>query len=150
MEKSGEKGEAGATSQSTREEADLLENSTKKAKMHMEGLSQEDTIVQETPQNNPVVDVSMMDGNAGSKEVTATEMDMKRRTISYADVCLGVNGKIQRDESSEEDFFDLDDMDEEESEEDEEDTEKMSKADEDPLCPVVRVSKEEIKEAQKP
>lgn len=124
---SGQRGSEGnGTEEPTGEEADLLARSTKKAKMHEAELSQPETIIEETP-----LDVNM-EGEKRRVETqlkiqTVTEMAMKRKMVSYADVCLGINGYLKDDDSSDDDLFGLESMDDDSSSEEEVNEEHMSR-----------------------
>ncbi|KAJ1431333.1 hypothetical protein SESBI_07185 [Sesbania bispinosa] len=138
----------------SREEADQLARSTKKAKMEAGVSSSEDeTVVMETYllENNAATEVS--------KEATTIGMKMERGVVSYRDLCLGKDNMCSEDEGS----SDSEESDEDDShdrsyvaeEEDEDDTsgEEASLDEEndapigDARCPVVKVSREERKNA---
>lgn len=136
----------------SREEADQLARSTKKAKMLEQDSPMEVSVVQETPLET-VGGVTDPLGEGGDKKSdifpTATGEALRRKVISYADVCMGNNGKRMDESESEDDMFLDSDMEEESSEEKEQAIETEPK-DEDPLCPVMKVTKEELRKAQKP
>lgn len=72
-----------------------------------------------------------------------------RKLVSYKDICVGINGNNLGDEDDEEDYINNSGSDaEEEDDELEEGDEEM--VPQDPLCPVIKVSKQELKEACKP
>lgn len=71
------------------------------------------------------------------------------KLVSYKDICVGINGNDLGDEDDEEDYINNSGSDaEEEDDELEEGDEEM--VPQDPLCPVIKVSKQELKEACKP
>lgn len=77
---------------------------------------------------------------------TATGMALNKKVVSYADVCLGINGNMYDNDSSEDDGPLGVDTNCESS--DDEVLKDVNEPEEDPLCPVFKVTKEELKEAQ--
>ncbi|KAJ1425768.1 Ribonuclease H-like superfamily [Sesbania bispinosa] len=127
----------------TSEETDILVRSTKKQKQGLvnnsptvrevlENESQSTTVVKETP-------------NMGNATLfpTATSMHLSRKTVSYRDICAGNNGGNEPDGyvESESEYSD--------SGEDSSDNGNMFDeellASWDPLCPIVKISREEKK-----
>lgn len=134
--------EGSTAAEKSGEEVDQLARSTKKAKMVEESESLPCAVVAESPLENAQV------GSTPSEFMTATEIAMKRKVISYADICIGVNGAGKGGDTSDEEGFLEDLMEEEASEEEEGEEKEKGEHEEDHLCPVVKISKEEIKEAQ--
>ncbi|KAJ1415939.1 Ribonuclease H-like superfamily [Sesbania bispinosa] len=143
----------------SKEETDNLARSTKKQKpslvegsvensRSMEYVSQSDMVVKET---QLLENSSSPSPATVSKELfpTATGMKLTRNLISYKDICMGTNGGVNSDSSTPEgsDNSSSDSEDDETSEEeDSEDSEDESYlASCDPLCPLVKITREEKK-----
>ncbi|KAJ1429095.1 hypothetical protein SESBI_08447 [Sesbania bispinosa] len=134
------------------EEQDLLARSTKKPKVGSE--------METGGEGEPPVDVELddsskeMEDDGHVKELfeTATGVALKRTSISYKDAlgdALGVNGGYQSDMASESEYEPSSEGESSEmggSEEEGDETEE----EEDPLCPIIKLSREERHEVCKP
>lgn len=130
----------------TGEEQDQLRRSIKKPKV---GDQSQETVVCETLVEEHE-DTAMGEQNQAPKELfpTATGMALSRPLVSYRDICQGVNGGGANGYVSEEkDWLDDDDRDIGFSEVSEEEDDDISF---NPLCPVVKLSKEELYDARQP
>ncbi|KAJ1384706.1 hypothetical protein SESBI_42330 [Sesbania bispinosa] len=85
---------------------------------------------------------SSEESESGEMFETATDMALKRRMVSYKDVCLGVNGG-EYSESSDSDYEPSSEEEESEGESEDSETENV-------LCPVVKLSCKERLEAFRP
>ncbi|XP_057451938.1 uncharacterized protein LOC130743727 [Lotus japonicus] len=76
---------------------------------------------------------------------------LSRRVISYKDICVGINGS-NRDEDEEDAYIDNSgsDVDEDAEEVEEGDEDMEDNVQQDPLFPVIKITKRELKEACKP
>lgn len=141
------------------EEVDQLARSTKKAKMleaipHQVDMVVDDaqpTVVMETPLNQQgvlreqVENTKAPSAKGANLFPTATAMAMKRKIISYADACIGINGAAHEEESDHELRFEEEDDDIEMTEVEPTQNEPEEAKEGDLLCPTVKVSKAGIK-----
>lgn len=73
-----------------------------------------------------------------------------RKLVSYKDICTGINGRLSaldEDEPLNFEGFDMEDSDEEEDDAMED---ERAEREVDPLCPVIKVTTKEVKEARRP
>ncbi|KAJ1380290.1 Zinc finger, CCHC-type [Sesbania bispinosa] len=134
-----------ANTELTKEEVDLLTRSTKKAKVDVSGTEGEEEIAVSEPLLEEKV------------KLGPQEMPSSRPLVSYRDICLGEEKELSdsemsdssasSDEGSEEDEQDSSDELQESMEDDGSDSEEETQR---PTRPVVKVTKEERKQACQP
>ncbi|KAJ1385579.1 hypothetical protein SESBI_41542 [Sesbania bispinosa] len=137
----------------TGEEKDQLDRSTKKAKN--DGASQDIVIVETQECEDGVV-------AANPEEIfpTSTGEGLKRKPVSYRDACIGINGanvdyyssdwESNGDDEPEEEFEDDIDMETGDSDTEVGEPGRFGgrRREADPLCPVIKVTKSEIRDAR--
>lgn len=84
------------------------------------------------------------------RDESAPSTHSGRRVVSYKDICAGINGVDNEDD--EDDIIDHSgsDSDEEDEAEERENDDMGVEEQQDPLCPVIKITKQELKEACKP